>query len=87
VRHARQTDRHTVPDSARLYAVRNVDGLINVLSEDRRSKTVHRAVGSFNHFVNFLELHDLHHWTEDLHSSHTDTNCHTIKLNYMKQQV
>ena len=54
------------PDSAGLNAVSELDRSVQVLCEDRRAEAVHRAVGTSDHFIHRLELHDLHDWTKDL---------------------
>lgn len=40
--------------------------LVDVLREHRGCQTVFGVVGSFHHFLQRLELQDLHHWTENL---------------------
>ena len=67
-----------VPDGAGLDAVSEVNRSVEILGEDRGAEAVRWAVGAFNHFVQILELHDLHHWTKDLQ---TRTILHTYLLN------
>ena len=55
-----------LPCCASLDAVCQVDGFLQVTSEDSGSEPVLGAVGSLDDLIQTLEFQYLHHWTEDL---------------------
>ena len=40
--------------------------LVDVLGEHGRCQAINGIVGSFDQLIHVLELHDLHHWSENL---------------------
>lgn len=54
------------PDGASLHGCGYGHGFVDVIGEYGSNQTVICVVGSFNHFLNSFELHDLLHWSKNL---------------------
>lgn len=55
-----------LPDSASAQPVGDVVGFVDVSGEDSSRQSVLRVVGPGDHFLQGLELQDLHHRAENL---------------------
>lgn len=55
-----------LPDSASLHGCWYGHGFVDVIGENSRSQTIICVVGSFYHFLNSFELHDLLDWAKNL---------------------
>lgn len=58
--------RINLPDSASLHGCGYGHGFVDVIGEYGRNQTIIGVVGSFYHFLNSFELHDLLHWAKNL---------------------
>ena len=54
------------PHTAGAKGMGDTQSPVDILGEDGRSQSIHGVVGPVDHLLDGLELHDLHHWTEDL---------------------